>query len=149
MTIAEDRVEHEITIDAPVDVVFAYFTDPVRHATWLGSSAELDPRPGGRYRCVVNEHAVVRGEYLEVSPPHRVSFTWGFEDNEPLPPGSSTVSVTLEAVGASTVLRLVHTGLPHPMLGPHDLGWDGYLVALGVAAGPPASAHPYREGESG
>ena len=45
--------------------------------------------------------SVVIGEYLEVDPPNRVVFTWGFEGTEPfVEPGSTRVEVTLERDGA-------------------------------------------------
>jgi uncharacterized protein YndB with AHSA1/START domain len=133
MTIIGDRVEHEISIGAPPEIVFNFFIDPERHKLWLGREAILDPRPGGIYRCVVNETATVRGEYVVVEPPHRVVFTGGFEGDAAVPPGSSTVSIDLRSDGDGTRLRLVHTGLPHPMLAPHDQGWGGYLAQLRTA----------------
>ena len=134
MTVPGDRVEHEIRIVAPPEIVFAFFTDPDRHKRWLGREAFLDPRPGGIYRCVVNDTATVRGEYVVVDPPSRLVFTWGFEGDSVVPPGSSTVSVDLRPDGDGTRLRLVHTGLPHPMLAPHEQGWRGYLDQLRTAA---------------
>lgn len=135
MTVIGDRVEHEISIAAPPEIVFAFFTDPERHARWLGREAFLDPRPGGIYRCVVNDTATVRGEYVIVDPPHRLVFNWGFEGDKVLPPGTSTVTIDLRPDAGGTRLRLVHTGLPHPMLAPHDQGWSGYLAQLQTAAG--------------
>ena len=35
----------------------------------------------------------VRGTYILISPPHRISFTWGIPDNAELPEGSSTVEI--------------------------------------------------------
>lgn len=132
--IAGDRIEHEILIMAPPEIVFAFFTDAQRYPPWMGRQATLDPRPGGVYQCVVHDAATVIGEYVEVDPPRRVVFTWGFEGNDAIPPGSSTVSVTLTPDGGGTLLRLVHTGLPHPALDPHDAGWSGYLTQLADAA---------------
>ncbi|MGH3860834.1 SRPBCC family protein [Actinokineospora sp.] len=133
MTIVSDRVEHEIHIKAPPETVFAYFTDAERHPRWMGVEATLDPRPGGVYRCVVHDKATVLGEYVLVEPPHKVVFTWGFEGNEDVPPGSSTVTVTLTPDDTGTLLRLVHTGLPHPSLASHDRGWTTYLHNLSDA----------------
>jgi uncharacterized protein YndB with AHSA1/START domain len=130
MTVLGDRIEQEILIAAPADFVFRFFTEPARHTSWLGLRAELDPRPGGVYRCVVNSHSTVLGEYVEVSPYEHVSFTWGFEGSQSLPPGSSKVSITLIADGPRTVVRLVHTGLPASMVGIHAQGWTGYLADL-------------------
>jgi hypothetical protein len=43
---------------------------------------------------------------------------------------------TLTPDADATVVRLVHTGLPHPALAPHDEGWTGYLAQLVGAAAP-------------
>jgi uncharacterized protein YndB with AHSA1/START domain len=130
VAIIDERIEHEIRIQAPPEVVFSYLTDPAKHPAWMGQSADLDARPGGIYRCVMNEQATVRGTYLSVQRPHRVVFTWGFEGNQAVPPGSSTVEITLTRDGDATILRLTHTGLPHPTLASHSQGWQGYLDQL-------------------
>jgi uncharacterized protein YndB with AHSA1/START domain len=136
MTVTGDRVEHEIHIAAPPEIVFAFFTDPDKHVRWLGREADLDPRPGGIYRCVVNDNATVLGTYVIVDPPHHLVFTWGFDGDQAVPPGTSTVSIELHPDAGGTNLRLVHTGLPHPMLAPHDDGWRGYLAQLASATAP-------------
>jgi uncharacterized protein YndB with AHSA1/START domain len=80
----------------------------------------------------------MRGEYVEVTPPTRVVFTWGFT-NESLnqPPGKSTVEVTLEPENGGTRLRLVHTGLPETAAEDAGTGWKQLLeqLAVVVAAG--------------
>jgi uncharacterized protein YndB with AHSA1/START domain len=134
VAIAGDRLEHELLIRAPAELVFGFFTDSELYPRWMGREATLDPRPGGIYRCVVHDEATVLGEYVVVEPPRRVVFTWGFEGGSGVPAGSSTVSVTLTPVPDGTLLRLVHTGLPHPALAGHDEGWTGYLAQLAAAA---------------
>ena len=101
----------------------------------------LDARPGGVYRCEINDTHTVVGQYLLVEPPHRVAFTWGFAGSEAVPPGSSTVTVTLTPTPGGTLVRLVHTGLPHPTLGAQQECWRGYLADLAatLAAGHPGS----------
>lgn len=135
MAIDGDTLVHQIRIQADPETVFAYFTDEDKHILWLGQQASLDPRPGGRYRCVVNEKATIVGEYVEVEPPYRLVFTWGFAGDQAVPPGSSTVAVTLVPDGTATLLTLVHTGLPHPALDAHNTGWHGYLTHLAEALG--------------
>jgi uncharacterized protein YndB with AHSA1/START domain len=71
-------IEVETRIAAPPDVVFAYFVEPELYRRWKGTSAELDPRPGGLYRVVMPSGDLVRGKYLEVQSPTRIVFTWGF-----------------------------------------------------------------------
>jgi uncharacterized protein YndB with AHSA1/START domain len=62
-------------------------------------------------------------------------FTWGWEDPGSVPPGSSTVEVTLEPDGGNTIVRLRHFGLPGGAEDPHAQGWEHYLGRLVVAAG--------------
>jgi uncharacterized protein YndB with AHSA1/START domain len=142
MTITGDRVEQEIHIEAPPEVVFRFFTDAEMHNRWIGMHATLDPRRGGIYRCVMSGTATVAGTYLEVEPPRRVVFTWGFENDPEIPPGSSTVTITLTPDRDGTTVRLVHTGLPHPAISPHHQGWAGYLAQLATAAAPTSTADP-------
>jgi len=73
---------------------------------------------------------------VTVDPPHRIVFTWGWEgDGSPVPPGSSTVEITITADGPdATVLRLVHRGLPLPALDRHRDGWEHYLGRLTIRA---------------
>jgi uncharacterized protein YndB with AHSA1/START domain len=138
-------VEREVRIDASPDTVFAFFTDPALMARWKGANATLDPRPGGIYRAELNEQAVVVGEYVELDPPNRLVFTWGWEGGfASTPPGSSTVEVTFVPDGDGTLVRLVHTNLPSAEAAElHGQGWDQYLPRLViVAAGGDAGAEP-------
>jgi uncharacterized protein YndB with AHSA1/START domain len=130
-------VEREVRIRARPETVFSFFTDPELMVRWMGTSAEVDPRPGGIYRVDIDGSHVARGEYVEVSPPDRVVFTWGWEaEDSPVRPGASTVEVTLSSDGDHTVVRLVHRDLPsEDSAGAHGRGWDHYLERLGVAGG--------------
>src|SRR5918996_5105733 len=105
---ATEPLRNEVRIAAPPEVVFPYFTDPARMVAWMGVAELLDPRPGGTFRVDANGRGVVLGEYVEVEPPHRVVFTWGFENPErSVGAGASTVEVTLEADGDGTLLTLL------------------------------------------
>jgi uncharacterized protein YndB with AHSA1/START domain len=129
-------IEREVHIAASPETVFEFFTDPAKMVQWKGAQATLDPRPGGVYRVEMNEQAIALGEYVEVDPPNRVVFTWGWEgDYASTPPGSSTVEITLTQVDDGTLVRLVHTGLPTPESAEaHGQGWDQYIPRLAIAA---------------
>ena len=128
-------VEVETRIAAPPEVVFAYFVDPQLYRRWKGTSAELDAHPGGLYRVIMPTGDRVRGEYVAVEPPKRIVFTWGFEDSVELPPGSSTVEVTLHADRDGTIVRLRHTGLPTEVSREqHGIGWHHFLERLAIVA---------------
>lgn len=125
----------EARIAASPETVFGFFTDPERAVLWMGDQATLDPRAGGIYRVGVREQFTARGSYVEVDPPRRVVFTWGWEQGMPtVPPGSTTVEVDLEPDGDGTLLRLTHSGLPPQMRPPHAAGWTHYVARLEIAA---------------
>lgn len=128
------QIEIEQRVDARPEVVFPYFTDPARYARWMGVGCELDARPGGIYRVETPQGGVALGEFVEVDPPKRVVFTWGWEGSPDIPPGSSRVEVTLEPVLDHTIVRLVHAGLPVETLGMHREGWARYVGRLRRAA---------------
>ena len=145
MPSATEPLRHEVLIAAPREVVFPYFTDPARMTSWMGVAALLDPRPGGTFRVDANGRDVVVGEYVEVDPPRRVVFTWGFEGSSPaVQPAASRVEVTLERNGDGTRVVLLHHGLPEGMRAAHDEGWKHYLARLApAAAGDPPGPDPW------
>lgn len=153
---AEDVVEIERRIAARPEIVFSYFTDPERFRQWQGFGAEIDPRPGGIFRVTQTGRSkvVARGEYVEVEPPKRLVFTWGWEQVDGLPegingllPGATTVEVELVPDGDGTILRLRHSGLTTDHArNVHMVGWDMSLARLIVAAaGGDPGPHPLAE----
>jgi uncharacterized protein YndB with AHSA1/START domain len=138
---AEVRTEpivHERQIDASPETVFDFFTDPEKLTRWLAHEATLEPRPGGVCHQIHigsdGKRYSIRGEFVEVSAPTRVVFTWGFENDDMEPaPGGSTVEVTLDPRDGGTWLRLVHRDLPEPERGDHDAGWGTMLDRLAAA----------------
>jgi len=125
-----DAIEREVRIAASPEIVFEMLTDPEQYVRWKGRKAWLDARPGGEFKVEINDQATAVGEYVEVDPPRRVVFTWGWEGHPVVPPGSSTVEVTLEPDGEGTLLRLVHRDLPAAEAEQHTEGWDMYLSRL-------------------
>ena len=140
-----DSVEREVRINASPETVYGFFTDPVKMIRWKGVDALLDARPGGVYRVNVTGTAIAVGEYLELVPYSRIVFTWGWEgEGHPVPPGSTTVEVTLTADGDGTLLRLRHSGLTGEGVLQHAEGWEHFLPRLAIAAaGGDAGADPW------
>jgi uncharacterized protein YndB with AHSA1/START domain len=140
---AEAVVEVEVRIDAAPETVFEFFTDPEKMVQWMGRAHELDPRPGGVFRCDINGQDVASGEYVEVDRPRRLVFTWGWEaEDSTTQPGASTVEVTLEWDGEGTRVRLVHRDLAtEESRAAHRHGWDHYVgrLALAAAGGEPGA----------
>ena len=75
------------------------------------------------------------GQFVEVEPPRRVVFTWGWTGMFEVVPGSTRVEVTLAAEDGGTRVVLRHYGLPDDdALGQHREGWQLYLGRLSVRA---------------
>jgi uncharacterized protein YndB with AHSA1/START domain len=130
----QGRVRIEMALPAPIENVYAAWTQPEAMARWLApmghADVEADVRVGGRFRLVMIgagmsiEHT---GEYLTVEPPRKLSFTWQspYTGAEP-----SVVTVILTPDGDSTHLLLLHERLPEDAAGSHRGGWRAILQRL-------------------
>jgi len=129
-------LEVSLHIAATPETVFPYFTDPARYARWMGTPVILDPAPGSTYRVTIREDVEASGHFLEIDPPRRLAFTWGWTRDDAVPPGSTRVVVTLEPEGGGTRVVLRHHGLPDDhQVGQHRKGWEIYLARLVVVVG--------------
>ena len=136
-TTTETSIEREIAIAASPETVWRFLVDPEKATRWMGLSALLDPRPGGKYRVEVCPGETAGGEFVEVDPPHRLVWTWGWDDRSTsdVPMGSTTVEVELVPDGQGTLLRFAHRGLPSADdVRSHAHGWEHYLERLTIAA---------------
>jgi uncharacterized protein YndB with AHSA1/START domain len=127
--------ERTLSIDASPETVWEFLVDPEKLMRWKGINADLDPRPGGVYRCEVIPGHTARGEFVELDRPHRLVFSWGWDGNDGVPPGSSNIEIELSADSEGTSLRFVHRDLPNAeAVASHAHGWDHYLPRLELAA---------------
>ena len=125
----------EIYIEASPEQVFPFLVEPARMARWLGLGLEIDPRPGGTFRVDPNGREIMRGEFLEVVPPGKVVFTFGWEAaGAGIPPGSTIVEIELTPRGDGTLVRLTHRKLPGAVRSKHELGWVYHLGRLKVVS---------------
>lgn len=128
-----DTIEIQVRLNASPEEIFLCLTEPELYVRWQGVKAELDPRPGGVYRVWMDADTVASGTFVEVDPARRVVFTWGWEGNQGVPPGSTTVELTLEPDGDGTVLSLRHTGLPDgEAAAMHEEGWRHFTAQLAL-----------------
>ncbi len=126
-------IRHVVRVDAPIDIVRTYFTDPKRIVEWWPTRATVDLRVGGELKFEFDQPDGrtdrARGTFVELAR-DRIVLTWGFDRDAALPPGSSRVEITLEADGRATVVRLEHRGLPETHRRSHDDGWAYFLSRL-------------------
>jgi uncharacterized protein YndB with AHSA1/START domain len=121
-----------LLIKAPADLVFEHLVDPELFGLWMAEGATLDPTSGGIVRWTHPNGDTVSGRYVEVDPPRRVVFTYGWERPEvEIPPGSTTVEIDLVAQDdGATLVTLVHRGLEGAAADAHRGGWAHYLDRL-------------------
>ncbi len=131
-----DAVVREIQIEASPETVWEFFVDPEKIVRWQGVATEIDLRPAGRrWLDMHGGRDIADGVHTVIDPPRHIGFTWGWEGDEGLPPGSSTVDVYLTPQGTGTLVRLEHSGLPTAeQAEKHGEGWTHYLGRLEVAA---------------
>ena len=134
-------------VPAPRDVVFRAWTEPEALKRWWvpfeGMSvpaAEVDLRPGGRYRLTMQsskgEEFHLTGVYREVRPPERLVYTWRWEGTERDGDGETLVTVDFEASGRTTLLHLTHEQFPDATTRDrHGVGWGGVLDRLVAVLG--------------
>ena len=124
-------VEVSVHIAAEPETVFPYFTDPGRYVQWMGTGAALEAVPGGCYRVLMRDGVEAAGEFIEVDPPRRLVFTWGWTHDAAVSPGTTCVVITLRAEAGGTVVVLRHYGLPgDDQREHHRKGWLLYLGRL-------------------
>lgn len=128
-------VDTTIQVNAPADLLYELLTDAEHLVRWMAATAEIDARVGGTIRWTHDNGDTCSGRFVELVPARRIVFTYGWERPDvQVPPGSTTVEITLEPVGDATRLRLVHRGLAGPMADAHAGGWDNYLGRLAAVA---------------
>jgi uncharacterized protein YndB with AHSA1/START domain len=129
-------IDFELDIAAPATTVFKLLTEPDGLARWMVREAEVDLRPGGRFRWVYENGDVVAGEFVSIAAPHHLDLRYGWEHpaDRGVPPGSTRVEISLSERDGTTRLRLVHTGLPDDQAREHRMGWEYFLGRLAGTA---------------
>lgn len=129
-------VEREVRINASAETVFSYLTDASKLRRWMSMGGTWDPAAGEAFRLQLTKEDVAMGKFLEIDPPKRLVFSWGWESEDAVTkPGSTTVEITLAAQGTATLVRLVHRDLPTvESAQAHSRGWEHYLQRLALAA---------------
>jgi uncharacterized protein (TIGR03086 family) len=133
--------DKSVIVPLDPDATFDLVTQPERLRRWLAVAARVDLRAGGGFRWTVNPGHHAAGTIVDVDPGKHVMFTFGWEEDADLPPGASTVTVTLTPVDGGTEVRLVHDGLNDEQAARHAEGWNHFLGRL-VDAGRDGDAGP-------
>jgi uncharacterized protein YndB with AHSA1/START domain len=122
-TTKQFQLDRVLTIGARPETVFSFFTDSTRWAAWWGAGSTIDPRPGGRVLVVHPGGVEASGEVLEIVPPERIVFSYGYASGNPVPPGASRVTIRLAAHADGTELHLTHEFDDEGARDQHVQGW--------------------------
>jgi uncharacterized protein YndB with AHSA1/START domain len=125
------RLDRTVVIQAKQQTVFTFFTQNDRWAAWWGPGSTIEPTSGGRVYIRHPNGIESSGEVLEVVAPERIVFTYGFDSGNPMPPGSSRVTIKLEPLGLSTRLHLLHEFAEAGVRDEHVQGWRYQLSLFG------------------
>jgi uncharacterized protein YndB with AHSA1/START domain len=121
--------------NASPERLFAAWTTPKELMRWHAPSplsvlvAEVDLRPGGRYRIEMaepNGGAVhkVSGTYRVVDAPKRLAYSWQWEGD----PTETHVTLEFNVVKGGTEIVLTHEGFTSDeSRGSHEHGWTGIM----------------------
>ena len=124
-------VTYEIEIAAPASVVYGLITTVEGLLTWMAVDATAEPVPGGTLRWTHENGATMSGHFVELVPPRRVVFAYGWEDGlMGIPPASTTVEIDLIEEAGTTTLHLSHRGIPPEHVEAHRDGWVFFLDRL-------------------
>ena len=123
--VGAEPVLAEAIFPAAPQRIFRAWTEPDEVMKWFGPgagslvAAEIDLKVGGAWCFVVSDNAdgraSLQGEYTVIEPGKRLQFTWqhvrelpsGERDETPF----SNVTVSFEAHGAATRVKLRHEGI--------------------------------------
>lgn len=137
---APSTVRLHRVLRAPPERIYRAFLDADATSKWLppngftGKVHQMDARVGGTFRMsftnfTTQQSHAFGGEYLELVPNERISYTDTFDD--PNLPGSMKTTVSLRAVSFGCEMNVVQEGIPEAI--PVEacyLGWQESLTLL-------------------
>jgi uncharacterized protein YndB with AHSA1/START domain len=115
--------------EAAPERVWQAWTDPQALSRWFG--------PGGRYTIAFNtpdgEAHRVSGEYTEVVPPRKLSFSWAWQST---PERVSFITIEMQPCGDGTTMRFRHERFfDETARNNHLRGWTATFAKLDALLG--------------
>ena len=136
----EDRLSIKQVFNAPIERLFACFTQPDLLSRWHAPGemsipqAQVNLEVGGQYRIVMQnaegQTHTAMGCYKEIDEPNKLVYTWSWENRE----GPETlVTVLLTDKGEETEVELIHEGFTAATEAEHhSQGWTAIYARLGA-----------------
>jgi uncharacterized protein YndB with AHSA1/START domain len=127
-------LEIERTFDAPAEEVFEAWTSEEVLRRWFHGdpewetpTAEVDLRVGGRLRVVMRDPKAgedhgASGEYTVIDPPHRLVFTWVWDDD---PSHPQLIELEFSQRDGATTVLMTNSGITTEKgRDEHEDGWQ-------------------------
>ena len=126
---------------APRDLVFKAWTEAEHAKHWWApryfavTACDIDLRPGGVWRARIESPdwgaLWIRGTYVEIAAPERLSFTFATEDWYGQPGPETLVSVTFTDLGGLTMFSFSHGSFENDdNRNGHEDGWTSAFDVL-------------------
>jgi uncharacterized protein YndB with AHSA1/START domain len=142
----ETALRLERLIPMRPELLFALWIEPAQLVKWWApegyevSVENLDGRAGGRWRIIMRRadggEVATSGVYRIVEPPHRLSFSWAWEDANGVRGHETEVSVTFDAVPGGTRLVLVQQRFEMKQARDnHHRGWSACFDRMAAIVG--------------
>jgi uncharacterized protein YndB with AHSA1/START domain len=133
---ATQVVRIERTFDAPAQDVFDAWTSEevirrwfIPAQGWQEPSAEVDLRVGGTVRVVMRDPTgapvEAGGEYTEIDRPHRLAFTWTFDDD---PSNQQLIEIEFTERDGATTVVFVNSNISQEKR--RDAQYDGWSACF-------------------
>ena len=141
------RIERDVVIEAPPDVVWKTITEPDQITRWFADRVELDLKPGSHGYLGFGKDVGTAILVEVVDEPTRFAFRWNrTQDDDPTLDNSVLVEFTLASQGPErTQLRVVETGVEslawpddekHSYVEDHRGGWTRCFTRLSALFAP-------------
>ncbi len=117
-----ETIQCSIVLPVPDEQLFHAWLDSEAHTQFTGSEARIIAAPGGKFSAW---DGYIRGETIEIDPPHRILQSWRtteFSDDSP----DSLLEVLFDVQENGTRLILNHSGIPAGQAESYRQGWEDY-----------------------
>lgn len=137
-------VQVSVTINAEPATVWRFLSEADKVLAWMTylpgapipEGSAFEPRPGGEISIIFPNGGRARGKVLELTPPKRLVFTWGYDPDVAatgLGPGACRVEITLAPSPQGTRVTLTHSGpMTDELARGHEAGWRHNLSQLAL-----------------
>jgi uncharacterized protein YndB with AHSA1/START domain len=131
-------------VPARPEEVYRMFTDAALIPKWWGRTdkvvllaCETDTRAGGLFRFALRTEKgaedAVTGHYFEVSPPHKLAFSWTSEKPQDRIADTRVTVEFLDLMDGTTRVVVTHEGLPSPAASSiYSAGWHDMLQDMSL-----------------